>query len=145
MVTSVGRWMRRLKIDELPQLLNVLCGEMSLIGPRPTIPEQVVAYSEFQRRRLEILPGITGWAQINGGIEISWPERIMLDVWYVDHRSLWLDIQILARTAAVILFGDQRNQGALNEARAHANRQMLPSTSSLTNRVQLVGVDSAVD
>ena len=123
MVTPVGRWIRRLKIDELPQLLNVLRGEMTLIGPRPTVLEQVEEYTAFQRRRLEIPPGMTGWAQINGGIEISWPERIVLDVWYIDHRSLWLDLRILWQTTAVILFGEEPNRKSLEEAIAHAKQQ----------------------
>lgn len=123
MVTSVGRWIRRFKIDELPQLLNVFRGEMTLIGPRPTVMEQVEEYTPFQRRRLEIPPGMTGWAQINGGVELPWPERIILDVWYIDHRSFWLDITILARTAQVILSGEKVNRKALYEATAYANRQ----------------------
>ncbi|HTD21233.1 MAG TPA: sugar transferase [Terriglobales bacterium] len=123
MVTLVGRWIRRFKIDELPQLLSVLCGDMALIGPRPTVLEQVEEYSAFQRRRLDIPPGLTGWAQVNGGIEISWPERIMLDVWYVDHRSFWLDMRILWRTTAVILFGEEPNPKSLEEAIAYAKQQ----------------------
>ncbi|HTC92067.1 MAG TPA: sugar transferase [Terriglobales bacterium] len=123
MVTPVGRWIRRFKIDELPQLLNVFCGEMTLIGPRPTVLEQVEAYTVFQRRRLDIPPGMTGWAQVNGGVELSWPERIMLDVWYIDHRSFWLDMTILWRTAAVVLFGDKPNGEALNEAITYAHQQ----------------------
>src|SRR5215472_8742297 len=98
MVTPVGRWIRRFKIDELPQLLNVLRGEMTLIGPRPTILEQVEHYTRFQRRRLSMPPGMTGWAQVNGSSRLSWPERIVLDVWHVDHRSFWLDLRILSRT-----------------------------------------------
>jgi lipopolysaccharide/colanic/teichoic acid biosynthesis glycosyltransferase len=123
MVTPVGRWIRRFKIDELPQLINVLRGEMTLIGPRPTVMEQVEEYTPFQRRRLEVSPGMTGWAQVNGGVELSWPERIMLDVWYVDHRSFWLDIQILWRTASVILFGEKPGSDALKQAIAYANEQ----------------------
>src|SRR5215471_121325 len=107
MVTPVGRLLRRFKIDELPQLLNVLRGDMSLIGPRPTVLEQVAEYTPYQRRRLDIPPGMTGWAQVNGGVESTWPQRIVLDVWYVDHRSLWLDLTILLRTVAVILFGEK--------------------------------------
>jgi lipopolysaccharide/colanic/teichoic acid biosynthesis glycosyltransferase len=102
LVTPVGSLIRRYKIDELPQLVNVLKGEMSLIGPRPTVPEQVDGFSPFEWRRQEILPGLTGWAQINGGIDITWPERIKLDVWYVDHRSAWIDISILLRTIPVV-------------------------------------------
>jgi lipopolysaccharide/colanic/teichoic acid biosynthesis glycosyltransferase len=123
MVTPVGRWLRRFKIDELPQLLCVLRGDMTLIGPRPTVLEQVREYTAFQRRRLDVPPGMTGWAQVNGGIEISWPERILLDVWYVDHRSFWLDLKILRRTISVILFGQVPNSTSLQEAIGYAKQQ----------------------
>jgi len=123
MVTRVGRRLRRLKIDELPQLFCVLRGEMTLIGPRPTVLEQVKEYTAFQRRRLDIPPGMTGWAQVNGGIEISWPERILLDVWYVDHRSFWLDLKILWRTIGVILFGEAPDSTSLQEAIGYAKQQ----------------------
>jgi lipopolysaccharide/colanic/teichoic acid biosynthesis glycosyltransferase len=123
LVTSVGSLIRRYKIDELPQLLNVLKGEMSLIGPRPTVPEQVEGFSRFEWRRQEIAPGLTGWAQINGGIDINWADRIMLDVWYVDHRSVWLDIQILFQTFAVVLWGDRPNPRRLVQAKAHTLSQ----------------------
>ena len=123
MVTPVGRWLRRFKIDELPQLFNVLRGEMTLIGPRPTVLEQVEEYTAFQRRRLDVPPGMTGWAQVNGGVEISWPERILLDVWYVDHRSLGLDLKILWRTAGVILFGEEPDSTSLQEAIGYARQQ----------------------
>ena len=97
-LTALGNWLRRTSLDELPQLWNVLHGDMSLIGPRPTLPEQVANYSEHQRRRLEIRPGLTGWAQVNGRNSISWPERIELDIWYIDHRSLRMDARIIGRT-----------------------------------------------
>lgn len=97
-LTALGNWLRRTSLDELPQLWNVLHGDMSLIGPRPTLPEQVANYSEHQRRRLEIRPGLTGWAQVNGRNSISWPERIELDIWYIDHRSLRIDARIIGRT-----------------------------------------------
>ena len=116
LVTAVGRIIRRLKIDELPQLINVLRGEISWIGPRPTLLEQVERYTPFQRRRLDILPGMTGWAQVNGGTEISWPERIVLDVWYVENRTRLLDLQILFRTLFVIVRGYKPNVGALDQA-----------------------------
>jgi lipopolysaccharide/colanic/teichoic acid biosynthesis glycosyltransferase len=102
-VTPVGRFLRRTSLDELPELVNVLKGEMSLVGPRPTLPEQVAAYSEFQRRRLEVRPGITGWAQVNGRNSISWTERIKLDVWYIDHWTPLLDIRILLMTIGQVL------------------------------------------
>ena len=96
--TRVGAFLRRWALDELPQLWNVLKGEMSLVGPRPTFAYQVERYDDFQRRRLEVRPGITGWAQINGRNAIDWPERIRLDVWYVDNATLWLDLKILVKT-----------------------------------------------
>jgi lipopolysaccharide/colanic/teichoic acid biosynthesis glycosyltransferase len=104
-ITRVGRLLRRLSLDELPNLVNVLKGDMALVGPRPTIQEQVDRYTDRQRRRLEVRPGITGWAQINGRSSLPWPERIELDVWYVDNRSLRLDLRILARTARMLATG----------------------------------------
>ena len=104
-ITRVGRLLRRFSLDELPNLVNVLRGEMAIVGPRPTVQEQVDRYTERQRRRLEVKPGITGWAQINGRTSLPWPDRIELDVWYVEHRSLRLDLRILARTARMLLTG----------------------------------------
>ncbi|NBC17430.1 MAG: sugar transferase [Bacteroidetes bacterium] len=103
--TRVGRVLRRWSLDELPQLWNVLRGAMSLVGPRPALPEQAARYDAAQRRRLAIRPGLTGWAQIHGRNALSWPARIRLDVWYVEHRSLWLDLRILLRTPAAVLSG----------------------------------------
>jgi lipopolysaccharide/colanic/teichoic acid biosynthesis glycosyltransferase len=103
-ITRVGRFLRRTSVDELPQLWNVLRGEMSVIGPRPTLRYQVERYSERQRRRLEVRPGLTGWAQVNGRATLSWDDRIELDVWYVDHRSVLVDLKILLRTP-LALFG----------------------------------------
>jgi len=103
-ITRVGRLLRRTSLDELPQLLNVVRGEMSLIGPRPTLRYQVERYSDHQRRRLDVLPGITGWAQIHGRASLAWAERIELDVWYVEHRSPLTDLLILLRTP-LALFG----------------------------------------
>lgn len=102
-LTKVGRFIRGWSIDELPQLFNVLWGNMSLVGPRPTLPYQVKKYNEFQKRRLLVKPGITGWAQINGRNELPWAERIKLDVWYVEHQSFLLDLYILFRTPLVAL------------------------------------------
>jgi lipopolysaccharide/colanic/teichoic acid biosynthesis glycosyltransferase len=96
----LGHLLRSTSLDELPQLLNVLRGDMSLIGPRPTLPSQVARYGPHERRRLEIKPGLTGWAQVNGRNDLSWPERIELDIFYIDHRSLRLDGRIVARTLA---------------------------------------------
>ena len=104
-ITRVGAFLRRTSLDELPNLLNVLRGEMSLIGPRPTLPMQVEQYSERQRRRLAVKPGITGWAQVNGRASLPWAERIELDLYYIEHRSLALDLRILARTPAMVLGG----------------------------------------
>jgi lipopolysaccharide/colanic/teichoic acid biosynthesis glycosyltransferase len=123
LVTPVGQFIRHYKIDELPQLFNVVRGDMGMIGPRPTIIEQVVKYTPFQRGRLSIHPGMTGLSQVSGGIDISWSERIMLDVWYVDHRSIWLDAVILVRTIAVVFFGEQQDEGRLRQARAYAETQ----------------------
>ena len=119
MVTPLGRILRRFKIDELPQLLNVLKGEMSLVGPRPTVPEQVDEYTEFQRRRLNVRPGITGWAQINGNTSLSWEDRIRLDVWYVDNWSLGMDLRILLETMATVIRGERVNEKRLEEAKRH--------------------------
>jgi len=110
-VTRVGAVLRRLSLDEVPNLVNVLRGEMAIVGPRPTITEQVEQYTPRQRRRLEVKPGITGWAQVNGRGSLSWEERIELDVWYVDNRSLALDLRILARTVRLILSGKGLYEG----------------------------------
>jgi lipopolysaccharide/colanic/teichoic acid biosynthesis glycosyltransferase len=110
-ITRVGALLRRWSIDELPNLLNVLRGEMSLIGPRPTLPHQVDAYDERQRGRLAIRPGITGWAQVNGRTSLPWAERIELDLHYIEHRSLALDVEILKRTVAVLLGGEGLYRG----------------------------------
>jgi len=104
-ITRAGALLRRLSIDELPNLVNVVRGEMALVGPRPTIQAQVDRYTDRQRRRLEVRPGITGWAQVNGRASLPWHERIELDVWYVEHQSLALDLRILVRTVALIVSG----------------------------------------
>jgi lipopolysaccharide/colanic/teichoic acid biosynthesis glycosyltransferase len=104
-ITRVGSLLRRTSLDELPNLLNVLRGEMSLIGPRPTVPVQVAQYTERQRGRLAIRPGITGWAQVNGRASLPWSERIELDLYYIAHRSPALDLQILARTPSLVFGG----------------------------------------
>ncbi len=104
-ITRVGAFLRRTSLDELPQLWNVVRGDMSLIGPRPTLRYQVERYTERQRRRLEVLPGITGWAQVKGRASLSWDEKIELDVWYVDHRSPLTDLLILLRTPFALFGG----------------------------------------
>ncbi len=107
-ITRVGRVVRRTSIDELPQLWNVLRGEMSIIGPRPTLRYQVDRYDERQRHRLDVRPGLTGWAQINGRAALPWEERIELDLWYVEHRSPRVDLRILLRTPLALLGGVYR-------------------------------------
>jgi len=102
-ITRVGKYLRW-GIDELPQLINVFRGEMSLVGPRPALPHQVEKYSEQERRRLGVRPGITGWALVNGRNILSWPERIKLDIWYIDHWSIWLDLKILLKTIWVVVY-----------------------------------------
>ena len=104
-ITRAGRLLRRLSIDELPQLWNVVRGDMSLVGPRPTLAYHVEGYTPRQRRRLEVRPGITGWAQIQGRASLPWDERIELDVWYVEHRSPWLDLKIIVRTPRALFAG----------------------------------------
>jgi lipopolysaccharide/colanic/teichoic acid biosynthesis glycosyltransferase len=105
-ITRCGRFLRRTSLDELPQLVNVLRGQMRLVGPRPDVLPQVANYSAEDARRLEVKPGITGWAQINGRDDIDWPQRFALDRWYVDHRSVRLDLRILWRTVATLHRGE---------------------------------------
>jgi lipopolysaccharide/colanic/teichoic acid biosynthesis glycosyltransferase len=110
-ITRVGQILRRYSIDELPNLVNVVRGEMSIVGPRPTIQAQVDQYTPLQRRRLEVKPGITGWAQINGRAALPWHERIELDIWYVDHRTLRLDLAILWKTVRLLVSGEGLYKG----------------------------------
>ncbi len=105
-LTTFGRFLRASSLDELPELWNVLRGEMSLVGPRPLLMEYLPLYSPEQARRHEVPPGITGWAQVNGRNAISWADKFALDVWYVDHRSLWLDVRILWLTVRKVLVRD---------------------------------------
>ncbi|HEY6524932.1 MAG TPA: sugar transferase [Solirubrobacteraceae bacterium] len=111
-ITRLGALLRRYSLDELPNLWNVLRGEMSIVGPRPTVKGQVDQYTARQRGRLAVKPGITGWAQINGRASLPWPERIELDLWYVEHRSLALDLCILSRTLGQVLRGHGIYKGA---------------------------------
>jgi lipopolysaccharide/colanic/teichoic acid biosynthesis glycosyltransferase len=110
-VTRIGALLRRTSLDELPNLFNVLRGDMSFIGPRPTLPVQVAQYSERQRGRLQIRPGITGWAQVNGRASLPWSERIDLDLYYIEHRSFALDLRILRRTLAIVFGGSGLYKG----------------------------------
>src|SRR5437870_3707755 len=109
-ITRTGRILRRLSLDELPQLWNVVRGDMSLIGPRPTLRYQVEQYTPRQRRRLDVKPGLTGWAQVNGRTKLPWDERIELDVWYVEHRSPWIDLKILLRTPLALVTGTYKGE-----------------------------------
>jgi lipopolysaccharide/colanic/teichoic acid biosynthesis glycosyltransferase len=105
-ITRAGRFLRRTSLDELPNLVNILRGDMSLVGPRPTLPAQVAQYTERERGRLAVRPGLTGWAQVNGRASLPWTERIELDLWYIEHRSLRLDLRILWRSARMVVLGD---------------------------------------
>jgi lipopolysaccharide/colanic/teichoic acid biosynthesis glycosyltransferase len=109
-ITRTGRVLRKLSLDELPQLWNVVRGEMSMIGPRPTLRYQVEQYDERQRHRLDVKPGITGWAQVNGRASLPWADRIELDVWYVEHRSALVDLRILARTPFALFSGTYKGE-----------------------------------
>jgi len=110
-ITRLGRLLRRTSLDEVPNLVNVLRGEMAIIGPRPTVPVQVAQYTARQRGRLAVKPGITGWAQVNGRTELPWDQRIELDLWYIEHRSWRLDLEILWRTARIVLGGEGLYRG----------------------------------
>jgi lipopolysaccharide/colanic/teichoic acid biosynthesis glycosyltransferase len=120
-VTSFGKILRLCRLDELPELFNIIRGDMSFVGPRPTIIEQVNQYDGFKKRRLSVKPGLTGWAQINGNTKLSWDNRIFLDIWYVDHWSLSLDLRIIFATFKVILCGEIIQQNAIEEAKRYAN------------------------
>lgn len=137
-VTSAGRILRRLALDELPNLVNVLKGEMAIVGPRATLPSQVELYTDRQRRRLELKPGITGWSQTHGRAGIPWEERIEQDVWYVENRSLGLDLRIIAITPAVLVrgtgisapdaFAGSDEQSALRQAAERESETPTPET-----------------
>jgi lipopolysaccharide/colanic/teichoic acid biosynthesis glycosyltransferase len=106
-LTNLGRWLRKTSIDELPELWNILVGDMSLVGPRPFVLEYLSRYDQQQRRRLEVLPGLTGWAQVNGRQSITFSERFAFDVWYVDNWSLWLDVKIVFKTVKRVFAGGE--------------------------------------
>ncbi len=116
-ITRTGHLLRNWSLDELPQLINIALGEMSLVGPRPGLVDQAERYDATQRRRLDVRPGLTGWAQVNGRNLLSWDERIVLDVWYVEHWSLGLDLQILRRTLGVVI----RREGLFGEGGVNAD------------------------
>lgn len=136
-ITRVGRVLRNLRLDELPQLVNVLEGRMSLVGPRPLLPEFLPYYSDLDRRRLELPPGMTGWQQVNGAARHSWRQRVDLDVWYVDHASLALDLRILVRTVGVLARADTAyaqdgsQKSGLPDAFLAAQRTGRPGTEDL--------------
>ncbi len=143
-ITRVGRVLRRLSIDELPQLWNVVRGEMSLIGPRPTLRYQVEQYTPRQRKRLDVRPGITGWAQVHGRAALPWDERIELDVWYVENRSPWLDLKIIAKTPRALFGGTYKGQtggwgkkSALNSPRPDSNGSSRPADAEARVAVEL--------
>jgi lipopolysaccharide/colanic/teichoic acid biosynthesis glycosyltransferase len=128
-ITRLGAVLRRTSMDELPNLVNVLRGEMSIVGPRPTVQVQVDRYTERQRGRLSVRPGLTGWAQIQGRASLPWHERIELDLWYVEHASLWLDVRIIWRTVRMVLGGQGLYRGETGGWREPPRR----STGHLTD------------
>jgi undecaprenyl phosphate N,N'-diacetylbacillosamine 1-phosphate transferase len=131
-ITRIGNFLRTWSLDELPQIINVLIGDMSIVGPRPTLPYQVELYNDFQRRRLLVKPGITGWAQINGRNAISWEQRIKLDVWYVDNRSLRLDAVIIAKTVIVVIRKDGLyGKDGVNDDFLSSKKDSTPSVKSM--------------
>ena len=121
-VTKIGKFLRRSGIDELPQVINVLKGDMSFVGPRPTLEYQIKKYNDFQKKRLLIKPGITGWALVNGRNLLTWPERIKLDVWYVGHWSFWLDMKILFKTVWVVARGEGLYAGRETDEILHIDK-----------------------
>jgi lipopolysaccharide/colanic/teichoic acid biosynthesis glycosyltransferase len=117
LVTHIGYVMRRLKLDETPQFLNVIVGEMSLVGPRPCLPLRIESMSLEEKKRFQVPPGLTGWAEVNGNVELTWDEQLLLDLWYVQHASFSLDMKILLKTMGVVLFGSKKNASALLNAK----------------------------
>jgi len=113
-ITRIGRLLRRLKIDELPQLINVLVGDMSIVGPRPPLPSLLNAMNKAQKHRFDVLPGLTGLAQVNGNIHLDWQSRFKYDLYYVKHMSLLLDLKIILKTILVVIFGEEKFKGKSN-------------------------------
>lgn len=118
-VTRVGHFMRRTKLDEIPQFFNVLFGDMAIVGPRPCLFETMNTMSASECRRFDVMPGVTGWAEVNGNVELSWEEQLVLDLWYVDHRSALLDLHIIIQTILTVFVGSIKNKKALLKARLH--------------------------
>lgn len=123
-ITKIGNYLRKLSVDELPQLINILKGDMSFIGPRPAPVQHLEEYSESERGRLEVLPGITGWAQVNGRNKLTWPERIEKDIWYVQNISIWLDTKILFMTLKVVLLSEGVYSGRNDSKVEEVNRKL---------------------
>ena len=121
--TRITRWIRRARLDEIPQLFTIAAGQMSFVGPRPLRPETIASFGELGLVRALVPPGLTGWAQVNGNILLSDAEKLALDIWYVDHRSVWLDLRILARTITTITRGERIGAQALAQARDHLARR----------------------
>lgn len=128
-ITPLGRILRRFKLDEVPQLLSVLKGDMSLIGPRPALPEQTREYDEFSKQRLRVRPGLTGLAQINGGSSLPWPERVKYDVYYVRNAGLLLDLKIILKTIPVVLLGERRYLRLYEDSPHNGPSPITPSTA----------------
>ncbi|WP_419813921.1 sugar transferase [Glacieibacterium sp.] len=120
---TVGRWLRRSRLDELPQLVNILRGDMAFVGPRPLLPETIAAWGADGSARGAVRPGLTGWAQVHGNTRLSNHEKLALDLWYIENRTLILDLSLLARTVGVVLFGEHANRPALERAHASSRRR----------------------
>ena len=147
-VTPVGDFLRRSSLDELPQLWNVLRGDMSLVGPRPLLPAYLPLYSDEQARRHDVKPGITGWAQVNGRNALSWSEKFRLDVWYVDNQSIWVDLRILLLTVKKVILGDGVNQGervTMEPFRGNAQRPLANRPAGREGGRGLVADDDELD
>lgn len=117
LVTKVGHFMRRSKFDETPQFISVLLGDMSIVGPRPCLPDRMETMTAVEKKRLTMAPGLSGWAEVNGNVDLTWDEQVLLDLWYVNNWSFWLDLKVFIKTIKVVLFGSEINQTALDDAR----------------------------
>lgn len=120
---TIGRWLRRTRLDELPQLINILRGDMAFVGPRPLLPQTVTAFGEDGLRRGSVRPGLTGWAQVNGNTRLTDRQKLVLDLWYIEHRSLRRDVGLMAKTLAVLIFGEKPGTAALEQAHAGDHRR----------------------